>query len=170
MKKTLNRSMTIVRTLLPGLLIVAAAAAAGAQEGDGPRSQRGVGGDFPERQAERMARVLQLTEDQKSEWRRLHEEHGANVRALIREMRDVADRLEAEAELEDPDPTVVGQLELDRRQVARQVKASRDQLNEELMRLLDHDQTIRWEALRENERNGRRGPFGPGARGPRPRN
>lgn len=167
MKKTLNRSMTIVRTLLPGLLLAATAAVAGAQEGDGLRSERGVRGELPERQAQRMARVLQLTEDQKSDWRRLHEEHGANVRTLIRDMRNVADRLDAEAELEDPDPAVVGQLELDRRQIARQVKASRDQLDEDLTRLLDHDQMIRWEALRENERNGRRRPLGPG--GPRPR-
>jgi len=117
-----------------------------------------------------MARVLQLTEDQKEQWRRLREEHEASVGPLMRQMRDITERLESEANLENPDPTVVGQLELDRRAVARQLRTSRIQVDEDLKRLLDRDQTIRWEALRENGRGGFRGRFGPGSRGPRPRN
>lgn len=170
MQTSLNRSIRIARTLLPALLVVAAAAFAAAEEGEGRESRRGVRGDLAEREAERMARVLQLTEDQKAEWLRLREQHEASVRPLIRQMRDVAQRLETEANLENPDPTVVGQLELDRRAIARKLTASRTQLDQDLTRLLDREQTIRWEALRENGRGGFRGRFGPGGRGPRPRN
>lgn len=170
MKTSLNRSIRIARILLPALLVVAATAFAAAQEGDGPHSKRGARGDFAEREAERMARVLQLTEDQMEEWRRLREEHEASVRPLMRQMRDVTERLETEANLQNPDPTIVGQLELDRRGIVRQLRESRVQVDEDLARLLDRDQTIRWEALRENGRGGFRGPFGPGGRGPRPRN
>ena len=171
MKTALNRSILIARTLLPGLLLVATAAFAGAEEGDdGPRSKRGARGDFAEREAERMSRVLQLTDDQKAEWRRLREEHDASVRPLLRQMRDTTERLEAEANLENPDPTAVGQLELDRRAIARQLRAPRVQMNEDLGRLLDRDQTIRWEALRDNGRGGPGGASGPRGRGSRPRN
>ena len=170
MKTTLNRSIRIARILLPALLVVAATAFAAAQEGDGPHSKRGARGDFAEREAERMARVLQLTEDQMEEWRRLREEHEASVRPLMRQMRDVTERLETEANLQNPDPAVVGQLELDRRAVARQLKESRVQAHEDATRLLDRDQRIRWEALQENGRGGLRGLSGPGGRGPRSRN
>ena len=85
-------------------------------------------------------------------------------------MRDITERLETEANLENPDPTVVGQLELDRRSIGRQLRTSRAQVDEDLARLLDRDQAIRWEALQENGRGGFRGPFGSGGRGPRPRN
>ncbi|MDE2979052.1 MAG: Spy/CpxP family protein refolding chaperone [Acidobacteriota bacterium] len=170
MKTSLNRSIRIARTLLPALLVVAATAFAAVEEGEDRQSRRGARGDFAERDAERMARVLQLTEDQKEQWRRLREEHEASVGPLMRQMRDITERLESEANLENPDPTVVGQLELDRRAVARQLRTSRIQVDEDLKRLLDRDQTIRWEALRENGRGGFRGRFGPGSRGPRPRN
>lgn len=170
MKTSLNRSIRIARTLLPALFVVAATAFAAAQEGDGPHSKRGARGDFAEREAERMARVLQLTEDQMEEWRRLREEHEASVRPLMRQMRDITERLETEANLDNPDPAVVGQLELDRRAVARQLQESRVQAHEDATRLLDHDQRIRWEALQENGRGGFRGLFGPGGRGPRSRN
>ena len=170
MKTSLNRSIRIARILLPALLVVAATALAAAQEGDGPHSKRGARGDFAEREAERMARVLQLTEDQMEEWRRLREEHEASVRPLMRQMRDITERLETQANVENPDPTVVGQLELDRRAVARQLRDARVQAHEDATRLLDHDQRIRWEALQENGRGGFRGFFGPGGRGPRPRN
>ena len=164
-KSLLNRSILVARTLLPGLLLVATAAFAAAEEGEGRQSKRGVRGE-----AERMARVLQLTEDQREEWRRVREQHEATVRPLVGQMRDITERLETEANLENPDPTVVGQLELDRRNIGRQLRASRTQVDEDLTRLLDRDQTIRWEALRENGRGGSRGPLGPGGRGPRPRN
>lgn len=170
MKTSLNRSIRIARTLLPALLVVAATGFAAAEEGEGRQSRRGARGDFAERDAERMARVLQLTEDQKEQWRRLREEHEASVGPLMRQMRDITDRLESEADLENPDPAVVGQLELDRRAVAGKLRTSRIQVDEDLKRLLDRDQTIRWEALRENGRGGFRGPFGPGGRGPRSRN
>lgn len=170
MKSLLNRSILITRTLLPGLLLVATAAFAGAQEGDDRHSKRGTRGDFAEREAERMARVLQLTDDQKAEWRRLREEHDASVRPLLRQMRDITERLETEANLENPDPTAVGQLELDRRSVAGQLRAPRIRVDEDLARLLDRDQTIRWEALRNNGRGGPGGAFGSRGRGPRSRN
>ncbi len=152
MKTSLNRSIRIARILLPALLVVAATAFAAAQEGDGPHSKRGARGDFAARDAERMARALQLTESQQEEWRRLREEHEASVRPLMRQMRDVTERLETEANLQNPDPTIVGQLELDRRGIVRQLRESRVQVDEDLARLLDRDQTIRWEALRENGR------------------
>ena len=170
MKTSLNRSIRIARTLLPALLVVAATAFAAAEEGEGAGSKRGARGDFAERDAQRMARALQLTESQQEEWRRLREEHEASVRPLMRQMRDLTERLETEANLQNPDPTIVGQLELDRRGIVRQLRESRVQVDEDLARLLDRDQTIRWEALRENGRGGFRGPFGPGGRGPRPRN
>ena len=170
MKTSLNRSIRIARVLLPALFVLGATAFAAAQEDDGPRSKRGARGDFAERDAERMARVLQLTEDQREEWRRVREQHEANVRPLIGQMRDITERLEAEANLESPDPTIVGQLELDRRSIGRQLRTSRAQVGEDLARLLDRDQAIRWEALQENGRGGFRGPFGSGGRGPRPRN
>ncbi|MCY3963464.1 MAG: Spy/CpxP family protein refolding chaperone [Acidobacteria bacterium] len=169
MKTTLNRSIRIARILLPALIVAAATGFAAAEEGEGRQSKRSARGDFAERDAERMARVLQLTEDQQEEWRRLREEHEASVRPLMRQMRDITERLETEANLKNPDPALVGQLELDRRAVARQLRDSRVQVHEDATRLLDRDQRIRWEALQENGRGGFRGLFGPGGRGPRPR-
>ena len=170
MKTTLRRSMSIARILVPGLLLVAGTVVAAAQEDEGRVSKRGARGDFAERDAERMARALQLTESQQEEWRRLREEHEASVRPLIGQMRDVTERLETEANHQNPDPTIVGQLELDRRSIARQLRESRVQVDEDLARLLDRDQTIRWEALREGGRGGFRGGSGSGGRGPRSRN
>ena len=70
MQTSLNRSIRIARTLMPALLVAAATGFAAAQDGEGRQSRRGARGDFAERDAERMARVLQLTEDQKDQWRR----------------------------------------------------------------------------------------------------
>ena len=170
MKTSFDRSIRIARTLLPALLVVAATGLAAVEEGEGRQPKRGVRANLADRDAERMARVLQLTEDQKEQWRRLRDEQQASVGPLMRQMRDITERLESEANIENPDPAVVGQLEIDRRAVARRLRTSRIQVAKDLKRLLDRDQTIRWEALRENGRGGFRGPVDPGGRGPRPRN
>ncbi len=167
MKSSLNRSILIARTVLLGLTLAAVAAFAGAQEGDKAGAKRSGRSGAAEFDVDRMARVLQLTEDQKAEWRRVSEDHRAQVRPLLREMRELSQRLEEEANGAAPDPAVVGQLELDRRGVAQRLTAAQGAVEKDLVRLLDREQKIRWDALRENDRSGRRGPFGRRGRGPR---
>lgn len=171
MKSSLNRFFLVAGTALLGALLAAPTVFAGSPEGEGEKqSRRGDRAAVADREVDRMARVLQLNEDQKAEWRRLSEEQGAQTRPLFRQMRDITERLEEEASGEAPDPTVVGQLELDRRDVARKLGASRRAAEEDLVRLLDREQRIRWEAVRDNDRAGRRGRFDRGGRGPRSRN
>ncbi len=163
MRNTLNRVPAALAALFAGFLLAAAPMAAQDEE------RRGKRGDFAGRQMERVARVLQLTDDQQAQWRAAHEQHGATIRGLMTEMRDLHQRLNDEAESAAPDATAVGQLELDRRAAGKRIEAARQALNEDLEALLDHDQRIRWETMRESGPGGRGGPAGRGPRGRNPR-
>ncbi len=162
MSNTLNRFSTALAALMAAVLLSAGPAAA--QGGE----RRGQNADSAERQMGRMARVLQLTDDQQEEWRTVHEQHGATIRGLMTEVRDLRQRLDEEAESAAPDATTVGQLELDRRAVGKRLAAAREALSEDLEALLDHDQRIRWETMRESGPGRRGGPRGrgPNGRGP----
>ncbi len=163
---TFPRAARLALSLFPALLIVVAGVVA-AQDRDRPGRDRGDRADLGQRHAERLARALQLTDAQQEEWQRLQQEHRTAVRALMADMRNLTQRLDRAASVEDPDPATVGQLELDRRAIGEKMRDLRAHLDEAQFNLLDHDQKIRWEAVKENLRRGPRQRSDRGRGGPR---
>ena len=169
MRSSLRRSVPIAGAVLLGSALLAPASFAGQAKDDGEKraGRASSRADGAERGVEGIARVLRLNEDQKTEWRRVSREHQAEIRPLLREMRDLSAKMDEEATREAPDPAVIGQLELDRRDVFGRLRTARSEMDEDLVRLLDRDQRIRWETLRDRDRTGRSGAFDRRGFGPR---
>jgi Spy/CpxP family protein refolding chaperone len=100
-------------------------------------------------QPARVARYLQLTDDQKEGIRRLVEEHRASVGPVVERRRGLRDELRALMEQESPDAAAVGEVVLRLRAQRRSLQTSRDGLRERIAGLLNGEQRVRWEHLQE---------------------
>ncbi len=145
-----NRTRNLAAGLILTALFATTLAAQPPRRGDQQRSEgRGFG---------RLVEFLELTEDQQAQWQQIHEDHRAATMDLRDQMQANREALRAELETESPDPTTVGQLTLDGRDLARTVKQSREDLNDQLSGTLTEDQRIRWEAFKEARPERGRGP------------
>jgi Spy/CpxP family protein refolding chaperone len=124
----------------------------GHRSGEGP-------GHFQDRRNERLARVLELTDEQIAQWEAAQLAHREATEPL-------RDQIQANQEalhtlLEDPaaDATAVGETMLNGRSLRGEVEAAREALEAQLEALLTPAQLDRYEAIRAagGERRGRPG-------------
>jgi len=150
-----------------GAIVATAAALAvagslSAQPAQGPRGER-MG---PRRPMERMARYLELTEQQKEQARQLREAQRPQMEALREKMRDNHQRLRQALESETPDATLVGELTLEQHRLRAQGKAQRDEMQRAFKALLTPEQVTKLEAMEAAREHGMgpdgRRPHGPG--------
>ena len=111
----------------------------------------------------RLARALDLTEDQQDAWKQEHEAHRDAVRPLMEEMRTLQRQLDAELEDDAADAMTLGDLLLQIKDVRQQIAAENEALQSALEAILDAEQLERWQELKDNGRGRAR------ARGPRAR-
>jgi Spy/CpxP family protein refolding chaperone len=117
----------------------------------------------------RMARGLDLSEEQRESFKALADEHRQAMEPLWQKHRELRQEMRKQLDAGNADAQAVGQLAIDAHQVAQQMAESRRQVKEKFEALLTPDQKTK---LKEFEsRRGKRGPrgfFGPGRRGPAP--
>lgn len=142
------------KTLTMALSLFALTASTGLAQppGSGP-----FGGDEGSRgaawQADRMARVaeyLELSESQIAEWQAVQNQHFEGVQDRREVSSNVAawrDEFRALAAEETPDLEHLGQLALDIHRAHESVRESRQQLTDELERILTPEQAEKFEAL-----------------------
>lgn len=169
--KTLTTVMTAILFAIPVL-------AQGPPEGHrGPRGLRG----------EALQQHLQLTEQQQADLKANRQAMREATKPLMEQMREKRNMLREEMQPETPNAGTIGQLNVEVKELAEQMKAARESSRADAVALLDSNQQA---ALAELQRAlelqevarqaaganllappeggfGMRGGFGPGPRGPR---
>lgn len=112
---------------------------------EGPRSER-----WQERRMSHVSEYLELSESQAAEWQAILDQHleGAPDRQQV--FKSIADRREEFRILaaeESPDLELLGQLALEIHRAHESLRASREQLDDELQRILTPEQSEKLEAL-----------------------
>jgi Spy/CpxP family protein refolding chaperone len=125
-------------------------------EGVGRRGPGSAGGGEPGAfrgprrfDGERIARYLELTDDQRESLRGLAERHRADVEPLFAERRDLHAELRQLVEQPSPDPAAIGRLVLELAGQREAVRASREAFAGELDAVLVGEQKVKWQHLRE---------------------
>jgi Spy/CpxP family protein refolding chaperone len=154
------------RTLLAFALVAPLAAPAlaqpGAGPGRGPGMAPGMGGpgagpgagwsddqieQHLEMRADRIARDLKLTVDQKANLQKLLADHMAAARPQMDQMRQAGQELRQLLQSESPDPTEVGSRVIAMKQLREQLKAERKSFEDDFAKTLTPEQAFAWQAL-----------------------
>src|SRR5512140_3679470 len=93
------------------------AAVAGAQPTDGPGGPRKGPGGF---MGGRIAQALNLTDEQKAEFKKVMEDQRPQMQTLHQQMRDNRQKLEDALKGDNPDPKAVGQIVIQGRTLMKQ--------------------------------------------------
>ncbi len=160
------------RTILAAIAVLALAAAAflalpllGQGPGGGPQGQ----GAAPDRPGEyflvRLARYLDLTEEQRNQARAILTVAHDQAAPIREEVRDLGMQLRDALESDAPDPTAVGDLVLAIHTHRDELRAIRAGAREELVGILTEVQRLRLDALRDARRIFGRHPWQRGAGG-----
>jgi Spy/CpxP family protein refolding chaperone len=126
----------------------------------GPRGQRGVG------RSERLAKILDLTEEQQASWKSLHEQHRTDMQPLREEAHDLHQKLRAAMDAPNPDAAAVGAAMLAMKQHREKVQAAETAFQGQLSSLLTPEQKTKYDALRSAHGFGRGHWGGPRMRAP----
>jgi Spy/CpxP family protein refolding chaperone len=150
-----------------GVAALLSAAVAGAQPSHGPGSPAGRM-RHPAMMG-RLARVLELTEEQKAAIKKQMEQQRPQRQALHAQMRDNRVKLKALLDGGNPDPAAVGQLTIQEHKLRQQAKAQREQDRQALRALLTPEQQAKFDLLESMKPGGgerapgrMRHPGGPG--------
>jgi len=121
-----------------------------------------------EARADRLAELLDLTDEQRAAAEALHASHRAQAEPLRDEMRQLGEELHGLLDAGSSDAEAVGAKVIRMHEVKAEMQASRQQLDEQFSALLTSEQQAAWAALKESRRGpeGRRG-FHRGGRGGR---
>ncbi len=140
------------------LFLSTVATAATAQPPEGRRGERGNHEARALKHQARLFEILDLSEDQQEAWNEIHEAHRA-VTEPLRERMQANREATREALESSNDATAIGELQLQGRALREEMKSAHEALQTDLTALLDDEQRIKFETLREG-RGGRRGKHG----------
>lgn len=116
--------------------------------------------------AGRMARLLNLSDDQKAAFQKALDAQRPQLQALHQQLRDNRSKLQEALQGDNPDPATIGQLVIQGNALMKQAKGLREQSSQTLRGLLTPDQQAKFDAL-QSLRQGGFGPMGgPGGFGP----
>ena len=156
---TKRRWLGVAAATLSAAACAATIAWPGEATGDEPRAARRAG-----RGSAALAEYLDLTEQQKTAWRALHEERREAMKPVVEEGRTLRERLREAVQAASPDPTAVGDATLALEAHRQKTRAQREAFQARLEGLLDAAQKEKlkaFEAARRTlgaGRDGRRGP------------
>ena len=145
---------------------VLSVAAAGVTAGAAQKAGEGHGGPGFRRggfMLGRMARALDLTDDQKASVKALMEEQRKAAEPLWQQHRELRQQIRQQLDSGSPDPATVGRLTIQASGVGKQLRDARAQTKERLAALLTPEQKTRLDAL--EKARGWRGHRGFGHRG-----
>lgn len=109
---------------------------------------------------ERMARVLQLSDEQQQKARQAFEARQPQMQAFFGTMRESWQRLQAAAQSENPDPAQVGELFLEHERLRTQGRAQREEMMAAFRALLTPEQQGKLDLLETARAVGESGPEG----------
>jgi len=121
---------------------VAAAASATAQTGDEGRPAR-----HARRGGAALAEYLGLTDQQKADWRALHEQRRDEMKPVMEEGRALRKKLREAVEAASPDPKTVGEATLALEAHHQKVRAEREAFRQKLEATLDPTQKEKLKAF-----------------------
>ncbi|MBK5254555.1 MAG: Spy/CpxP family protein refolding chaperone [Vicinamibacteria bacterium] len=131
--------------------------------GFGPGGPDGPGGP----RAGMIARELGLSEDQKAQWKAIHEKEREATEPLLESVREAKEAFDKALASDSADATTVGQAAIAMREAHRKVEASHRATFEAVKAILTPEQLAKLDAM--EQRGPRRGPGGPDAQGARRR-
>jgi Spy/CpxP family protein refolding chaperone len=100
-------------------------------------------------------RELNLTDDQKSQLKQIHEQQKQAMQPLMEQHRQLRDQIEQSLSSGKPDATRIGQLEIQLFNLRGQFKAQHEKMQQAFVSVLTPEQKAQWEKLRA-EREQRR--------------
>lgn len=122
-----------------------------------------------DQRAERMAELLDLTADQKAAFDKLRGDEFERAKPKLERMRAAHEELRGLLDADTTDAARVGALVIETHQLKGELKAAKDAVEAELVKLLDDEQRFAFEALQESRKGGHdrrgKGHRGPGGRG-----
>jgi Spy/CpxP family protein refolding chaperone len=121
---------------------VGAIASAATQTGDEGRPARRAGRGYAA-----LAEYLGLTDQQKTEWRALHEQRREQMKPMMEEGRALRTKLREALNATSPDPTVVGEATLALEAHHKKVQAEREAVRQKLEAVLDPAQREKLKAF-----------------------
>jgi len=154
--------------MLAGSAAIAAATLGSAYAGEESALAPGGGRHFGHgRGGDRLARELNLSDKQKTQWKQLREEHFQSIQPLIEQERQIHDQIRQQLEGASADPDAVGKLMIQGHELGKQFKASRDELDAKLGQILTPEQKTKFDAMKQRRmQGGPRGFRGHGFGGP----
>lgn len=158
MKKVFVLATLVALVLVAG--VFAARAGEGGFHGHMKSMHGGPGGDHEQM----LSDALQLTDQQKTAARQIHEEMAAKGKPLMEQARQQWDDIEKLLQTSNPDPTEVGEKVIAMHGVHQQMKALHDAAANRFSALLNDEQKAKFQQLREmhDEHDRFPGPGGPG--------
>jgi Spy/CpxP family protein refolding chaperone len=96
---------------------------------------------------ERLAAFLELTDQQREEWKALHERRSGNAAAQREEMQALHERIRGLTESENPDATAVGELVIEAHRKMSAHRAEAEAVHAEVLSILTPEQQERFEAM-----------------------
>jgi Spy/CpxP family protein refolding chaperone len=133
--------MKRISLFLPAVLLLLAALPSAAQH-----ERRGHGPDHRD-----GGRALNLTEEQREQFRAAHEAHREAIEPLLEQLRDHHDAVEAA--IETGDPTTVGEAVLAGHALREQLEAERKNLETAVLEFLDEEQKARYLEMHQRHRS-----------------
>ena len=113
--------------------------------------------------ADRIADLLKLTDDQRATFDRLRADALEGARPKMERMRQMGDDLRQLLDSDAPDATQVGAKMIEIHQLREELKATKDGVEAELVKILTPEQRFALDALKEARHDAdERGPHGPG--------
>jgi Spy/CpxP family protein refolding chaperone len=153
---------------------IAAAAAQGPEGGrmrrpGGPGGQ-GFGPDGPGGPPiEMIAERLGLSDEQKAQWKSIHDKARETGEPLMKAAREAKDALDKALESENADPAAVGQAAIVMRNAHRNLEAHHKATMDAAKAILTPEQAAKLDEMEKHMRGGGFGPGGPGGQGRRKR-
>jgi periplasmic protein CpxP/Spy len=142
---------------------------AAAQPPEGGRMRRpgpegfGPGGPGGAPPMERMTEHLGLTDDQKAQWKAIHETERASAEPLMKAAGEARETFDKALESDNADAAAIGQAAIAMRNAHRKVEASHQATLDAVKAILTPDQLAKFEEMEKHMR--RPGPGGPGGHG-----
>lgn len=105
---------------------------------------------------DRIAKALDLSEEQQAEWKAINQKHAATTKPIVDEMEALSKQIR-DARGKDADKETIDSLLEQRKALSQKLSAEREVQDDALAGLLSGDQKQRWDRLKKADRDKDRG-------------
>jgi Spy/CpxP family protein refolding chaperone len=141
------RSASKRTTFILGALAALVCTAAFAQPPFHARERGGHDGDGRIERGTELIEFLELSEAQQASWSEIHQQQREALRPLFERLHASMGEVHELLETNDPDPTEVGNLMIENRNLHRQIDAAKEGFGDKLKAVLTPEQVEKYEAF-----------------------